>query len=92
MSIIIDNLKTAINGESNAKRKYELFAEQAMRENLPEIVHLFKAISYAESIHIKNHLKALSNVTGSDVNPENFVKSDDEKLRSTVRDTRSKMI
>jgi len=52
MSIIIDNFKTAINGKSKAKRKYKLFEEQAKRENLPEIVHLFKAISYAESIYI----------------------------------------
>ena len=54
--IIIENLKEAINGESNAKRKYELYAEQAMKENLPEVANLFKAVSQAENIHVKNHL------------------------------------
>ena len=56
MSEVIDNLKAAINGESNARRKYELFAERAIEENLPEIANLFKATSSAESLHIKNHL------------------------------------
>ena len=63
MLLIIENLKEAINGESNAKRKYELYAEQATIENLPEVAKLFKAVAHAESIHIKNHLKALSLLT-----------------------------
>ena len=60
-SIVIDNLKEAIIGESKAQRKYELYAEQAIKENLVEIGHLFKAVAFAESIHIKNHIKAISN-------------------------------
>ena len=62
MSIVIENLKEAIKGESNAKRKYELYADQAVKENLPEIGHLFIAVAFAESIHIKNHVKALSSL------------------------------
>ena len=55
MSLIVDHLKEAINGETNAKLKYELFAKQAEKENHRENAHLFRAISSAESIHIKTH-------------------------------------
>ncbi|MFX1257650.1 MAG: rubrerythrin family protein [Promethearchaeota archaeon] len=92
MPLIIDNLKEAINGESNAKRKYELFAKQAARENFPEIANLFKAISSAEGIHIKNHLKALSVITGSEINPKDFVKIDENELKSHVKNTKSNLI
>lgn len=92
MSIIVDNLKEAINGESNAKRKYELFSEQASKENLNEIALLFRAASYAESLHIKNHLKALSGIIKTTVNPEDFVKVDDTELEDHVKDTRSNLL
>jgi len=91
MSLVVDNLKDAINGESNAKRKYELFSEQAAKENLNEIALLFKAASYAESLHIKNHLKALSGITKTTVNPEDFVRIDDNELKHHIKDTRSNL-
>ena len=59
MSIVIENLKEAIVGESTAEIKYKLFAEKASKEGFNEISKLFNAISTAEAIHIKNHLKAL---------------------------------
>ena len=91
MSLVVDNLKEAINGESNAKRKYELFGEQAAQENLTEIALLFKTASYAESLHIKNHLKALSVITKANANPKEFVKVDDNELKNHVKDTRSNL-
>lgn len=92
MSEVIESLKEAINGESNAKRKYELFAEKAKQENLPEIAYLFKATAFAESIHIKNHLKALTTITGSDANPQDFVKVDEAELKGYVKDTASDLL
>ena len=92
MSIVVKNVKEAINGESNAKRKYELFSERAAKENLAEIALLFKAASYAESFHIKNHLKALSGITKTTVNPEDFVKVDDNEIKNHVKDTRSNLL
>ncbi|MFX1314016.1 MAG: rubrerythrin family protein [Promethearchaeota archaeon] len=91
MSILIENLKEAIIGECNAKRKYELYAEKAKDEQLPEISHLFKAISSAEAIHIKNHIKALSILTNNKVNPEEFVKLNEELLKTNVQDTKSNL-
>jgi len=91
MSVLIENLKEAIIGESNAKRKYELYAEKAKEEQLPEISHLFKAISSAEAIHIKNHIKALSILTNTKVNFEVFVKLNEELLRNNIQDTKSNL-
>ncbi|MCP4764582.1 MAG: rubrerythrin family protein [archaeon] len=92
MSIIVKNLKEAINGESNARRKYELFAEQAEKENLKDIAHLFRATAIAEGYHIKNHLKALSTVLNSEVDPKEFVNIDEKSLQNDVKDTKSNLI
>jgi len=90
MSVIIENLKEAINGESNAQSKYLLFAEQAKKENLPEVARLFTAISNAEGIHIKNHLRALTVITGSEPTKD-FIKIAEEKLKAQVKDTKSNL-
>jgi rubrerythrin len=87
MSIVEKNLEEALQGESNAKRKYELYAQKAREKNLPKIAHLFKAISYAESIHIKNHLRALSVIKGSEIKIEDIVTINEEELEQKVKDT-----
>ena len=92
MSLIIENSKEAINGETNAKRKYEIYAEKAREENLPEIAHLFKAISTAEAIHIKNHSKALEVITNSKVNVDDFVEVNEDTLKNDAKDTKSNLI
>ena len=90
-SVLISNLKEAINGESNAKRKYELYAEQAIKEKLPEVAKLFTTVAYAESIHVKNHLKALSSITNKEANPNDFVVIKEDDLKLNIKDTRSNL-
>ena len=92
MSLIVEHLKEAINGETNAKLKYELFAEQAEKENCLEIAHLFRAISSAESIHIKNHIQAIAKITNSEVNVNEIVKINEDELKKQVKDTRNNLI
>ncbi|MFW9882545.1 MAG: rubrerythrin family protein [Candidatus Thorarchaeota archaeon] len=92
MSLVIENLREAINGESNAKRKYELYAEKAEEENLSEVAHLFKAISIAETIHIKNHTRALQVLIKSEVEIENFVDVNEDALKNNVKDTKSNLL
>ncbi len=53
------NLESAFAGESQAYTKYLIFAEQAERENFPNVARLFRAIAFAEQVHAANHLKAL---------------------------------
>ena len=66
----VDNLKAAFAGESQAHMKYAIFAEVAEKENLPEVARLFKAISYAELVHAKNHLRELGGIGDTSANLE----------------------
>ncbi|MBY8983064.1 MAG: rubrerythrin family protein [Candidatus Lokiarchaeota archaeon] len=91
MSLIIDNLKEAIKGENNAQRKYELFSENAIKENFNEVAHIFRATSFAESIHIKNHLKALSVITNSTVTYREIGIVDEKILKNKIKDTLSNL-
>lgn len=52
-------LSDAFAGESMAHMKYLIFQEIAEKEGFKNIARLFKAISYAEFVHARNHLKNL---------------------------------
>ncbi|MFO8019518.1 MAG: rubrerythrin family protein [Promethearchaeia archaeon] len=91
MNILIQNLKDAIVGETKANLKYNLFAERARQENLPEVAELFKAVAFAETIHIKNHTRALSVLTDSEVETSEFVHIDDEQIREQVKSTKENL-
>lgn len=91
MSSVIDNLKAAINGESNAKRKYELYAEKALEEGRAQVAKLFKAISSAEELHIRNHLRALNNLVDRKTKKEDIVIIDEKDLQRKVNDTISNL-
>ena len=57
-----ESLKAAFAGESQAAEKYMVFAEQAEDEGLPNIAKLFRAISFAETRHARNHLRVMGGV------------------------------
>jgi len=59
MNIVKDYLKKALNGEFLATQKYSKFAEIAKKEGFDNIAYLFKSLTAAEKIHIKNHKNAL---------------------------------
>lgn len=61
-------LQAALAGESQAHIKYLAFAEQADKENKPNIANLYRAIAYAEQVHAINHLKALEKVQSTSEN------------------------
>lgn len=48
----LDNLKTAVVGETGASAKYRAFAEAAKEAKYDQISRLFTAISDAEQVHI----------------------------------------
>jgi rubrerythrin len=62
------NLQAAFAGESQAHIKYLNFAEQARRDNLPNIPRLFEAAAYAEQVHASNHLRALKGIRDTATN------------------------
>ena len=57
-----DNLKHAFAGESQAKRKYLAFAQQAEKEGFSQVAKLFKAAAAAETVHAHNHLRVLGGI------------------------------
>ena len=57
-----ENLKAAFAGESQANRKYTIFAEKAEEEGQPRIARLFRAAADAEAVHAHNHLQALQGI------------------------------
>ena len=91
MSLIIENLKEALIGETKAQKKYSLYAKKALEENHQEIAHLFKAVAFAEGIHIKNHKRALSLLTDSDINLQDFIEIDEKEIKKKVGDTISNL-
>lgn len=56
------------------------------------ISHLFNAISSAEDIHIKNHLKVLEKITNSEVTIEDIVQIDVQQLQKNVKNTRENLV
>jgi rubrerythrin len=62
MSDSKDNLEAAFAGESQANRKYLFFAEKADAEGHKQIARLFRAAAEAETVHARNHLKALDGI------------------------------
>jgi rubrerythrin len=56
------SLHAAFAGESQAAEKYTVFAEQAEGEGFPNIARLFRAISFAETRHARNHLRTMKGI------------------------------
>ena len=57
-----ESLKAAFAGESQAAEKYLVFAEQADDEGYPNVAKLFRAISFAETRHARNHLRTMKGI------------------------------
>ena len=62
MSSTRENLQEAFAGESQASRRYLFFAEKAESEGHPQIARLFRAAAEAETVHARNHLKAMGGI------------------------------
>lgn len=62
MSKVIDDLKAAFAGESQANRKYTAFAKKAEEEGFPQIARLFRAAAHAETVHALSHFRAMGEV------------------------------
>jgi len=65
MSTTRENLEEAFAGESQASRRYLFFAEKADSEGLLQIARLFRAAAEAETVHARNHLKAMDGIGGT---------------------------
>jgi len=57
-----ESLAAAFAGESQAAEKYMVFAEQAEEEGYPHVAKLFRAISFAETRHARNHFRVMGGI------------------------------
>jgi len=57
-----ESLKAAFAGESQAAEKYLVWADQADEEGYPNVAKLFRAISFAETRHARNHLRVMGGI------------------------------
>jgi len=55
----VENLITAITGETNASAKYALISAEAFMQGEIGVAVMFAAASYAEAIHVENHTAVL---------------------------------
>jgi rubrerythrin len=65
---VIDDLKAAFAGESQANRKYLAFAAKAEQEKLPYAAKIFRAAAHAETIHAHSHLRLLDGIKSTEEN------------------------
>ncbi|MFC1862524.1 rubrerythrin family protein [Thermodesulfobacteriota bacterium] len=66
----IKNLMEAFAGESQANRRYLVFAQKAEEEGFKNIARLFRAAAESETIHAHNHLRAMDGVKSTLENAE----------------------
>lgn len=62
MSVTNKNLEAAFAGESQANRRYLFFAQRADEEGFKQAARLFRAAADAETVHARNHFRALNGV------------------------------
>lgn len=59
-----DFLRSAYGGESMAHMRYSIWSEAADKDGFPVIARMYRAISYAEWVHAKNHFNVLKDQVG----------------------------
>ncbi len=59
---VLEDLKAAFAGESQANRKYLAYAKKAEADGKPNVAKLFRAAAEAETIHAHGHLNAMDGV------------------------------
>lgn len=65
---VIDHLKEAFAGESQANRRYLAYAEKADKDGFPQVARLFRAVAAAETVHAHAHLKAMDGIADTVTN------------------------
>jgi rubrerythrin len=56
------NLQKAFAGESQAYRRYILYAEKADADGQAQVARLFRAAASAEAVHARNHFNAFDGI------------------------------
>lgn len=71
-----NNVHEAFVGEAKAYQRLLMFAKKAAAEELPQIAHLFRAVSAAEGVHSRRHFALLESVADTQANLEGAFQSE----------------
>ena len=82
MSKTEQNLKEAFAGESQANRKYLVFAQQAEKEGYRQVAKLFRAAAEAETVHAHAHLRALKGVKSTAENLKEAISGETHEFKA----------
>lgn len=82
----LDNLMAAFAGESQANRKYEIYAQKAEEEGKHNIARLFRAASDAEKIHARRELEVARKVGSTADNLEDAIQGESHEYQSMYPD------
>jgi len=82
MSKVIDDLKEAFAGESQANRKYLAFAAQADKEGFKQAAALFRAAAEAETVHAHSHLRAMKGIGSTRENLQGEIDGETHEFKS----------
>ncbi|MCW4052942.1 MAG: rubrerythrin family protein [Candidatus Bathyarchaeota archaeon] len=63
-----ENVHNAFAEEAKAHQRLLLFANQAEREDFPQIAHLFRAVAAAEAVHSRRHFALLESISDTETN------------------------
>lgn len=78
----LKNLMEAFAGESQANRKYEIYAQKAEEEGKHSIAKLFRAASDAEKIHAKKELEVAGKIRSTADNLEDAIQGESHEYQS----------
>ena len=81
-----ENLQEAFAGESQANRSYLFFADMAEKEGHPLIARLFRAAAESETVHARNHLKAMDGIKSTEENLEAAVSGEYDEFTKMYPD------
>jgi rubrerythrin len=70
---VVEDLKNAFAGESQANRKYLAYAQKAEQEKLPYAAKIFRAAAEAETIHAHSHLRLLGGIKSTAENLQDAI-------------------
>jgi len=73
MEKTVENLKSAFAGESQANRRYLVFAQKAEEEGFPQVGKLFRAAAEAETVHAFNHIRIIGETKSTTENLQTAV-------------------
>jgi len=87
------NLGEAYTGESQARSRYNAFAERAEADGLTEIAKLFRETADQEYLHAKDHLHRLGIVKSTEENLDFAIKGEEfeykEMYPRMIKDARA---